>query len=95
MSVSSLSSSSSRIRSAGLVSGLDTEEIVKQMSSLSKQRLNTQKQKLQTLQWKQAEYRKSTAALQEFKNSYFNLLKLMRCSETIKEVKEWYSAFNR
>lgn len=75
MSVSSLSSSSSRIRSAGLVSGLDTEEIVKQMSSLSKQRLNTQKQKLQTLQWKQVEYRKSITALQEFKNSYFNLLK--------------------
>lgn len=75
MSVSPLSPSSSRIRSAGLVSGLDTEEIVKQMSALSKQRLNTQKQKLQTLQWKQVEYRKSISALQEFKDKYFNLLK--------------------
>ncbi len=72
MAVSTVSSS--RIKSAGLVSGLDTESIVKQMSSLSKQRLNNQKQKLQTLQWKQVEYRKSISSLTKFKDTYFNLL---------------------
>lgn len=66
---------SSRIKSAGLASGLDTEEIVKQMASLSKQRLNTQKQKLETLQWKQVEYRKAIKSISSLKDTYFNLLK--------------------
>lgn len=73
MAVNSLSSGT--IRSAGLVSGLDTEALVKQMSSLSKSRINTQQQKLDLLQWKQADYRKSIKSIGDFRDKYFNLLK--------------------
>lgn len=73
MAVSGLSSNT--IRSSGLVSGLDTEALVKQMSSLSKSRINTQQQKLDLLQWKQADYRKVISSVSSFKDKYFNLLK--------------------
>lgn len=73
MSVSGLSSSS--LRSAGLASGLDTESIVKQMSALSKSRINSQQQKLDKLQWKQASYRDVIKKVSAFKDTYFNTLK--------------------
>lgn len=44
---------SSRNRMSGLMSGLDTEELVKAMTANTKNRINSKQQKLQTLQWKQ------------------------------------------
>ncbi len=67
--------SSNGIRMAGLASGLDTESLVKQMASYSKIKLNTQKQKLQLLQWKQEDYRSVISKISAFKDTYFNLLK--------------------
>ena len=48
---------SSRNRMSGLMSGLDTEELVKAMTANTKNRINSKQQKLQTLQWKQDGYR--------------------------------------
>lgn len=66
---------SSTNRLAGLVSGLDTETLVKQMTSGTKNSINTQQQLLQKLTWKQADYRTVTNKILDYKNTYFNLLK--------------------
>jgi len=73
MAVNGINSSS--LRMAGLASGLDTETLVKQMSSLSKTRLNLQQQKLDKLSWKQESYRDVISKISEFKDTYFNTLK--------------------
>lgn len=72
MSINSLGSS--RIQMSGLASGLDTEELVKQMSSAAKLKLDTQKQKLQSLQWKQEQYRTISKSISDFKSKYFDYL---------------------
>lgn len=73
MATNSIGSSSS-MRMAGLVSGLDTETLVKQMASGTKSKINTQKQKLQLLQWKQESYRSVISKVSTFKSTYFNIL---------------------
>ncbi len=69
-----MSSIDTRNRYAGLISGLDTEELVKSMSALTKSRINSQKQKLQTLQWKQEAYRSVISKISEFKSKYLDIL---------------------
>ncbi|MDE7279824.1 MAG: hypothetical protein K2N26_08890 [Oscillospiraceae bacterium] len=64
---------SSRNRMAGLISGLDTEELVKAMSANTKSRINSKQQKLQTLQWKQDGYRSIISKINDFKNKYLDL----------------------
>ena len=61
-------------RMAGLMSGLDTEELVKAMSANTKARLNSQKQKLQKLEWKQESYRSVISKISDFKNKYLDIL---------------------
>ncbi len=61
-------------RMAGLMSGLDTEELVKAMSANTKARLNTQKQKLQKLEWKQEGYRSVISKISDFKSKYLDIL---------------------
>ena len=61
-------------RMAGLMSGLDTEELVKAMSANTKARLNSQKQKLQKLEWKQESYRSAISKISDFKNKYLDIL---------------------
>lgn len=68
------STTTTGIKNAGIMSGLDTENLVKQMSSLTKNRINTQKQKLQKLQWKQESYRNVIKKIQTFKSTYLNAL---------------------
>lgn len=68
-----MSSIDTRNRYAGLISGLDTEEMVKSMAALTKNRINSQKQKLQTLQWKQESYRSIISKIQEFQNKYLRI----------------------
>lgn len=63
------------IRMAGLVSGLDTEELVKQMSFATKQKINLQQQKLDLLSWKQQSYRSVIDKINKFKGNYFDILK--------------------
>ncbi|MBQ8177191.1 MAG: flagellar filament capping protein FliD [Oscillospiraceae bacterium] len=61
-------------RMAGLMSGLDTEELVKAMSANTKARLNSQKQKLQKLEWKQDSYRSVISKISDFKSKYLDIL---------------------
>ena len=57
---------------SGLISGLDTESLVKSMAANTKNRLNTKKQKLQTLQWKQEAYRSSISKISEFQKKFLD-----------------------
>lgn len=65
---------SGRNRYAGLISGIDTESMVKAMTMNTKNRINTQKQKLQTLQWKQESYRDVISKISDFKDKYLDIL---------------------
>ena len=71
-STSSTSSLWSNNRMSGLMSGLDTESLVKSMAANTKNRLNTKKQKLQTLQWKQEAYRSSISKISEFQKKFLD-----------------------
>ncbi len=64
---------SSRNRMAGLMSGLETEDIVKAMTANTKSRINSRQQKLQTLQWKQDGYRSIISKIKDFQDKYLNL----------------------
>lgn len=54
------------------MSGLDTESLVKSMAANTKNRLNTKKQKLQTLQWKQEAYRSSISKISDFQKKFLD-----------------------
>lgn len=71
-STSSTSSLWSNNRMSGLMSGLDTESLVKSMAANTKTRLNTKKQKLQTLQWKQEAYRSSISKISDFQKKFLD-----------------------
>lgn len=70
--MSTISNSANRV--SGLISGLDTEALVKAMTANTKARINSQKQKLQTLQWKQESYRSVISKISSFKDKYLNIL---------------------
>lgn len=72
---SSSTSSSTGLQMPGLATGLDTESIIKQLSSASKIRINRQQQKMDSLQWKQESYRSVISKITTFKETYFNMLK--------------------
>ncbi len=59
---------------SGLVSGLDTESLVKAGTANTKNAINSRKQKLQTLQWKQEAYRSVISSLSEFQSKYLDIL---------------------
>lgn len=69
-----MSSTIGRNRFAGLVSGLDTESLVKAMTANTKNRINSQKQKLQSLTWKQESYRDVISKISGFKDKYLDIL---------------------
>jgi len=58
----------------GLVSGMDIDELVYSLTSASRQRILSQQQKVQKLQWKQEAYRSVTTALREFQSKYLDVL---------------------
>lgn len=72
-STNGLNDISGRNRYAGLMSGLDTEQLVKAMTMNTKNRINSQKQKLQTLQWKQESYRDIISKISDFKEKYLKI----------------------
>lgn len=57
---------------SGLMSGLDTENLVKAMAANTKNRLNAKKQKLQTLQWKQEAYRSTISKISDFQKKFLD-----------------------
>jgi flagellar capping protein FliD len=68
-----MSSTSEVTRMSGLVSGLDTESLVKAATANTKNSINSRKQKVQTLQWKQESYRSIITSLQDFQSKYLDI----------------------
>lgn len=60
-------------RFSGLMSGIDTESIVKAMASGTKSKINKQKQKLQTLQWQQEKYSSIVKKISSFQDKYLSM----------------------
>lgn len=69
-----MSSISNLNRMSGLMSGLDTEALVKAMTANTKARIDSQKQKIQILQWRQESYRSVISKINDFKDKYLNIL---------------------
>lgn len=68
-----MSGISSTNRMEGLISGLKTEDLVKSMAASTKNKLNTKKQKLQSLSWKQEDYRALITKASDFKTKFLNI----------------------
>ncbi|MDY2848489.1 MAG: flagellar filament capping protein FliD [Oscillospiraceae bacterium] len=75
-SSSGLSSTNSggRTMFSGLMSGLDTESLVKAATANLKTSINTKKQSLQKLTWKQDAYRDVISKLSDFQSKYLDIL---------------------
>ncbi|TGJ76186.1 flagellar filament capping protein FliD [Caproiciproducens galactitolivorans] len=71
-SSSSATTTSSNKRLSGLVSGLDTDELVKQLSSGTQSKIDKQLQNKQIAQWRQESYREVIKALSEFQAKYLS-----------------------
>ncbi|MGX8702363.1 flagellar filament capping protein FliD [Caproiciproducens sp.] len=69
-SLNATSTSSKRL--SGLVSGLDTDTLVKQLTSGTQSKIDKQGQLKQIALWRQQSYREVTTALQEFQSKYFS-----------------------
>lgn len=69
-SINATATSSKRM--SGLVSGLDTDTLVKQLTSGTQSKINKQMQNKQIALWRQQSYREVTKALTEFKSKYFS-----------------------
>jgi flagellar capping protein FliD len=64
---------SNTTRMAGMMSGLDTEELVKAMASKTLSKIRTRQQKSQTLEWKQEGYQALITKLQDFQSKYLDI----------------------
>ena len=73
-STSSMSTLSSFNRMTGMMSGLDTESLVKASTSNTKIAINKRMQKLQKLTWKQESYRGVISSLSTFQNKYLDII---------------------
>ncbi|PKM48753.1 MAG: hypothetical protein CVV01_01880 [Firmicutes bacterium HGW-Firmicutes-6] len=58
----------------GLVSGMDTDELVYNMTSSTRNKIAKQQQKVDKLEWKQTAYRSVAQGLKEFQSKYLNFL---------------------
>lgn len=70
----SSTNSGGRTMFSGLMSGLDTESLVKAATANLKTSINTKKQNLQKLTWKQEAYRDVISKLSEFQTKYLDIL---------------------
>lgn len=71
-SVSGTSNSSVSKGIGGLVSGLETDELVKGMTADIQNKIDKQLQEKQKIEWQQETYRSLTKAMSEFNNKYFS-----------------------
>ncbi len=75
MAVTSTTSTASSSKGfSGLVSGMNTDDLVAKLTLASKNKIFKEQQNSQKLQWKQDAYRDVTASLTAFKKSYFDPL---------------------
>lgn len=58
----------------GLVSGMDIDELVENLTATSRNKILKQQQSIQKYQWKQDSYRTSSSALKEFQSKYLDVL---------------------
>ncbi|WP_139904162.1 flagellar filament capping protein FliD [Clostridium thermarum] len=65
----------SSLRITGLATGLDTDTLIKQMLQPYQTRVDTAKQNRQITEWKQEIYRGLIGSINNFKNTYFDVLK--------------------
>ena len=65
----------SNLRISGLASGLDTEQIVKDLMTAERIPLTKLEQQKQLVQWRQELYREFTNALRGFKEQFFDITK--------------------
>ena len=72
LSVNSYSSLGNKKGLEGLMSGLETSEIVKAYTSNTRNRIQTQMQKRQQEQWKQQQIQEITKKIQNYYNKYFS-----------------------
>ncbi|WP_283607809.1 flagellar filament capping protein FliD [Faecalispora anaeroviscerum] len=63
---------SSSKRMSGLMSGLDTDELVKQLTSGTQTKIDTANQKKQTATWQQEAYQAVIKSISEFQSKYFS-----------------------
>lgn len=70
--IDSYSTLSTRKGIGGLVSGLDTNELVEQLTSVTRQKITTQLQQQQVAIWKRDAYREISTKLTDFNNKYFS-----------------------
>lgn len=73
-STSSLSALSAKTGMAGLVSGLDTDTLVENLTSANRAKISKQQQNLQLLEWRQSSYRGVSKILKEFQSKYLDVL---------------------
>lgn len=71
-STSSTTSAYSSKGLSGLISGLDTDTMVKKMLSGTQTKIDKQKQAKQVLQWKQTMYQSITSKINAFSSKYFD-----------------------
>lgn len=69
-SINATATSSKRL--SGLVSGLDTDTLVQQLTSGTQSKIDKQQQNKQIATWRQQSYREVIKALSEFKSKYFS-----------------------
>lgn len=69
---SGLNSANSIKGYGGLASGLDRDELIKNMTYATRSKIAAQKQKLQTFQWQQSSIQNITSKLYEFSNKYMS-----------------------
>src|SRR5690554_6788771 len=71
-SINSLYGSSVNKGFGGLMSGLDTDELVKQMTAVTRNKINRQYQAKQKLLYRQEAYREVSKKLLAFSDKYFS-----------------------
>lgn len=75
MASSMISALNTKLRMSGIVSGLDTDTIIKQLMSIEQMKVDKVKQEKQLLEWKRDDYRSIINMIRAFKDEYFDLLK--------------------
>ncbi|MDD2295980.1 MAG: flagellar cap protein FliD N-terminal domain-containing protein, partial [Eubacteriales bacterium] len=73
-SIGSVNTLSAKTGIGGLVSGMDIDELVFNMTATSRSKITKQQQKIQKLEWKQTAYRSTAKALKEFQSKYLDVL---------------------
>lgn len=71
ININSYSSISGRKGISGLMSGLDTDDLVKQLTSSTRSKITKQLQNKQVISWKQNAYQNVSSQMNSFYNKYF------------------------